>query len=229
MGSRASASWRTRSKPEPRRQRRKKRFRTAAVLAGCTDFFARTGSRLAAALSRQDEFSGRRLAASLCGAATFRSALLSVCVASMKGEDLDWRNRLLQLEREGIQRVGPHAALRHRRGRARRTGAASARRSTGAASPTPIRRWPSGSPPSPETMCRSSRPRPRSSCSLIQRTWRLGWWPRWNGRSARRSSASPRAARRVRRLNVWRTSSPAQRVATAVAVLGVIVLLGGSR
>jgi Zn-dependent protease with chaperone function len=80
-----------------------KRFWTARFLYRGSELLGKTGSRLVAAYSRQDEFAADRVAAELCGSALYRQALLKVHVAGEVESEvqMDARARLLQLQREG--------------------------------------------------------------------------------------------------------------------------------
>jgi Zn-dependent protease with chaperone function/Tfp pilus assembly protein PilF len=77
------------------------RFWTASLLARGVAAYGRAERRLFALCSRQDEFAADALAAKVCGAAACRRALLRIAVAAPRGAELSWRDRRLQLQREG--------------------------------------------------------------------------------------------------------------------------------
>jgi Zn-dependent protease with chaperone function len=59
----------------------------------------KVGGRLVAACSRYDEFVADRVAAEICGPQPMRDALMAVWVLDAQSEHIDWRERLIHLER----------------------------------------------------------------------------------------------------------------------------------
>jgi Zn-dependent protease with chaperone function/tetratricopeptide (TPR) repeat protein len=75
-------------------------FLTATALWKGMEIYARTGSKMVAAYSRQHEFDADRIAAEVCGASLYKKALLNVHVAELAAGQITHRERLIQCERE---------------------------------------------------------------------------------------------------------------------------------
>ena len=73
---------------------------TARMIGLVPSWLSRTAGKLIAACSRYDEFLADRVAAEICGPAPCRSALLAVHVVGHQADKIDYRERLLHLERE---------------------------------------------------------------------------------------------------------------------------------
>ena len=73
---------------------------TARMIGFVPSWLSSTAGKLIAACSRYDEFLADRIAAEICGPAPCRSALLAVHVVGHQADKIDYRERLLHLERE---------------------------------------------------------------------------------------------------------------------------------
>ena len=71
----------------------------AQSLGALPDWIGRVAGRLIAACSRYDEFLADRIAAQLCGKDACRQALLATHVLDFQADRIDYRERLLHLER----------------------------------------------------------------------------------------------------------------------------------
>ncbi|MCE5323264.1 M48 family metalloprotease [bacterium] len=89
----------------------KQRFYLAEILSGIAGQFAKLALKLVSAYMRQDEFAADRLAARICGAGACKSALLATDIASIKGRDLTFKERLMHLERDESFTDWLHARL----------------------------------------------------------------------------------------------------------------------
>jgi Zn-dependent protease with chaperone function len=79
-------------------RRAKEHAHVARLLLGIADRFARVGSRLVAAYSRQEEFDADRGAAELCGTAPMRTALLRMEALGEKLSRMPLNERVAQLQ-----------------------------------------------------------------------------------------------------------------------------------
>lgn len=76
------------------------RLRTLELVSSASDHLAARVGALVAAYRRQDEFEADRAAAEHCGSDACRRALVKMRIASYRGRDLTWRDRLIHTQLE---------------------------------------------------------------------------------------------------------------------------------